>query len=93
MKRSEIRKALTLGNWVRVHWRDISDDNEEGWVHPDAIKNQPAEIITSGYVVKRHRDHVKLAMSWGTDYSGYVEVGSTSAIPLGVITKVEVWPV
>ena len=92
MKRSEIRKALSPGAWVRVHWHDISDDNAEGWVAPDDLKNQPAEIITAGYVVKRAKDHVKLAMSWGTDYSGYVEVGSTYAIPFGVIKKVEVWP-
>lgn len=90
MKRED-RTNLKVGNWVRVHWKDISDDVEEGWVHPEDIKNKPAEIITVGYVAKKSRDHVKLAMSWGTDYSGYVEVGSTSTIPLGVISKVEVW--
>jgi len=91
MKRSEVAK-LKPGTWARVHWMDISDDTSEGWVAPDDIKNQPAEIITAGYIVKKEKGHVKLAMSWGTDYSGHVEVGSTSAIPLGVITKVEVWP-
>lgn len=91
MKRAEIAK-LKSGLWVRISWMDISDDTSEGWVAPDDIKNKPAQIISAGYVVKKEKGHVTLAMSWGTDYSGEVEVGSTSAIPLGVITRVEVWP-
>jgi hypothetical protein len=91
MKRTD-REKLKSGACVRVSWEDISDDSDEGWVKPDKIKNKPAAITTIGYVVKCGRSHVTLAMAWGTDYSGDFEVGTTSAIPFGVITNVEVWP-
>lgn len=90
--KKEDRAKLKPGNWVRVLWHDISDDSAEGWVDPSEVKNTICPITTTGYVVRVTRRELVLAMSHGIDYSGTVEVGNTSAIPLGTIERVEEWP-
>lgn len=87
MKRGDLSK-LKSGTWVRVHWYDIVSA-DEGWIKPEDSKSDLAPILTCGIVVKRDKKMVVLAMSVGkTDK----EIGTTWAIPLGVISQVEVWP-
>lgn len=84
---SEIKK-LKKGLWVRIHWDDILSDDDQGWVEEHKLEARVWPCITVGKVVKKTKKEVVLAMSAGANDN---QVGTATAIPLGCITKVDVW--
>jgi hypothetical protein len=84
-------KKLKVGAWVLIHWDDIFSNDDEGWVEAHKTKVDVAECTTAGIVVKINRRRVVLAMSAGGKIMDK-QVGTFTAIPLGCINKVEVWP-
>jgi len=87
MAHSELRK-LKKGACVRIHWVDVIAGNDQGWVEPDELDAKPAECLSVGYVVKRDKHQVVIAMSIGKHDK---EVNTIGQIPLGCIQKVEVF--
>lgn len=86
MKRTDSAK-LKHGNWVRVTWDDAVG-SDEGWVEARDHTTQVASCITVGKVIRKDRKQVVLAQSAGADDE---QVGNIWAVPLGMITAVEVW--
>lgn len=90
-KQKEELLKLKKGLWVRVHWEDAKVE-DSGWVDQnklDMSKHGIAPILTVGRVVVKDRKQVVLAMSAG---KADEEIGTTTSIPLGWITEVEIWP-
>lgn len=84
---SDLRK-LKKGVCVRIHWVDVIAGNDQGWVEPKDIEAKPAECLSVGYVVRKDKRQVVIAMSIGKNDK---EVNTIGQIPLGCITKVEVF--
>lgn len=87
MTQKELAK-LKKGVCVRIHWVDVIAGNDQGWVEGDEVKAEPAECMSAGFVVKRDKHQVVIAMSRGKNDK---EVNTIGQIPLGCITKVEVF--
>lgn len=81
---------LRVGSLVRVRWDDASS-HDEGWSDLKDIVNRVQACDTSGWVVKRDRKQIVLAMSKGTS-GAQVQYATTWAIPIGWIKSVERWP-
>lgn len=73
---------------MRIHWVDVIAGNDQGWVVPDELDAPEAECLSVGIVVKKDKRQVVIAMSVGKNDK---EVNTIGQIPLGCITKVEVW--
>lgn len=85
-------RALKKGACVRVHWDDASS-HDEGWAPESEIENRVQKCTTVGFVVKRDRKQVVLAMSRGKHVAKEeMDYATTWALPLGWITRVETLP-
>ena len=79
---------LKVGALVRVTWEDASS-HDEGWAKIEEIENRVQKCMTVGWVVKRDRKQVVLAMSHGKHPSDGVEQYATTwALPLGFVTEI-----
>lgn len=79
---------LKLGLWVRCTWDDAVG-SDEGWIEAREHTTEVAACITVGKVVKKDRRQVTLAQSAGV---GDDQIGNLWSLPLGMITKVELFP-
>lgn len=69
-----------------IEWEDAYNGNHS-WIDPDTIpdKMQPMTITTAGFEVRRCKERVTLAMSWGDD--GDPTCCDLFTIPVAMIRK------
>ena len=83
-------RLLKVGNLVKVGWDDAAS-HDDGWQEREEIINGVQHCTTVGFVVKRDRKQVVVAMSYGVHpHDGKEHYCTTWAIPTGWITKVEI---
>ena len=82
---------LKIGVGVMVDFEDASS-HDEGWATIEELQNHTQSCTTVGFVVRKDRKQVLLAMNRGGHPSepSLLQYATTMAIPLGWITAVKV---
>lgn len=84
------KTLLTIDTLVRVEWDDASS-HDEGWATREDLENRVQRCTTVGFVVRKDRKQVLLAMSKGQHAADTVmQYATTMAIPLGWVTRIKV---
>ena len=85
-------KLLKVGTSAQIEWDDASS-HDEGWATIEDLQNHVQRCTTLGFVVRKDRKQVLLAMSKGAHASDNVmQYATTMAIPLGWVTRIVVLP-
>ena len=82
-----VKRYPSAGKLCKVHWTDVT-----GHINSYANRAKPAPAVTVGYLHKEFDDYIVIASSYFTDPvkdEGERE-GDFTAMPKGMITKVEV---
>ena len=92
MARAKKYPALQRGAWALIPWDDACAHNGQAWSEVSDISAETrgiAHCITVGRVVLRDAKQVVLAQSSGPEEIEKAQAGNTWALPLGMITRVQ----